>query len=65
MSLGESVTVHYKTPYPRLAFLHLPWLPSPAGFGNHAFVPLECTAFACKAGNVDLNVRNDVGGTVT
>ena len=65
MSLGESVTVHYKTPYPRLAFLHLPWLPSPVGLGNRASVPLQCAAFAYEAGDVDSNVRNDVGDTVT
>ena len=48
MSLGESVTVHFKAPYPWLAFLHLPWLSSPAGLGNRASAPLECAAFRLR-----------------
>ena len=59
------VTVYRKTPCPRLTFLYSPWLPSPAGLGNRAPVPLECAVFARGAGDVGSNVQKDVSGTVT
>ena len=64
MSLGESVMAYHKTPCLRLTSVHLPWLPSPAGLGNCAPVPLGCVFCIRGAGDIVSNVRNDVGGTV-
>ena len=55
-----------KTPCLRLAFVHLPFgYQVPPDLPTVPPVPLECTVIVRGAGDISLNIRNDVGSTVT